>query len=383
MPLVILRPLAVDIFLPALPTMANSLMVTPTQIQWTITVFMFSLGFGQLVLGPVSDNIGRKPTLLLGIVVYLVTSLVVAFTQDFIIHLMLRGLQGIGACAIMVASFAAVTDKYDEKESAKIYSYLHGIIFCVPALAPTLGYKLTMNFGWASNFFFMTGIALVILMTTWMLFNETKLSLNSSLKLPAIHNYLAILVSPNFALHSGFVMFAMATIMAFVSTAPNLFVLEFGLPEHVFTYWFSINAAVTIIGSFAVPKLLSRFPVDQLIITGILLALSSALILSFFYNKEDVLSYMLPVILGTVGFSLMMGTSIGKALSAFKEQAGLATALIGFIQMSGSALLVTGVQAIGVSPAQQVIGFSACFLPLLLLKLRQLKQVQERLSVTG
>ena len=122
---------------------------------------MFSLGLGQLFFGPVTDKIGRKQTLLIGIGIYLLTSVLVTLTNDFMYHLFYRGLQGIGACAIMVAAFASVADKFNEKESGKLFSYLNGVIFCIPALAPVLGYQLTQKFGWHSNFWFMAAMAII------------------------------------------------------------------------------------------------------------------------------------------------------------------------------------------------------------------------------
>lgn len=380
MPLVLLGPLAVDIFLPALPIMASALLITPVQIQWTITIYMFSLGVGQLTIGPISDKLGRKPIILTGVAVYLITSLAVAYTTSFTMHLFFRGLQGIGACAIMVACFASVTDKFNEQDSAKVYSYLHGIIFCVPALAPVLGYQLTESYGWQSNFIFMSVIAFIIAVITFKCFKETSSHSVNSNYLPKLKSYAAIALQPSFLLHAIIVMFSMATIMAFVSTAPNVFVIQFGLPAHVFTVWFSFNAALTILGSFTVPKLLSRYSLNQLIFSGSFIVLGSGFLLMMVFNEYNILSYILPVMMGTIGFSLVMGTAISKALSPYKSQAGLATALVGFIQMSGAASIVTIVQALNVSPVHQVIGFSLSFIPLILIKISLLKKAEQTYS---
>lgn len=366
----ILGPLAVDIFLPALPVMADALSTNSTHIQWTVTVYMFSLGLGQLFFGPVSDKIGRKPTLIVGIVVYLLSGVAVAFTYDFFIHIMLRGLQGIGACAIVVTTFASVTDRFNEQDSGKIYSYLHGVIFCIPALAPILGYQLTMHYGWQSNFVFMAVLALITVFFTLRFFKETAPSAPVQQRLlPSFHSYKYVLSQPNFLLNSSFVMMSMATIMAFVSTAPNVFVLQYGLTEDVFTFWFSVNAATTILVSFSVPKLLKRFRLEQLIACGMGIVIISGVLLLWLNDKTNILSYIIPVIIGTAGFALLLGSAIGKALAPFKEQAGLATALLGFIQMSGSAAIVTLVQALELPAIMQVVSFSLSFIPLFILNL--------------
>lgn len=369
-PLVILGPLAVDIFLPALPVMTNALSTSSIHIQWTVSVYMFSLGLGQLFFGPVSDKIGRKPTLLVGIIIYLLSGVAVAFTYDFFIHIVLRGLQGIGACAIVVTTFASVTDSFNEQDSGKIYSYLHGVIFCIPALAPILGYQLTMHYGWESNFVFMAVLALITVFFTMRFFKETVPSNQAKQPLlPSIQSYKYVLSQPNFLLHSTLVMMSMATIMAFVSTAPNVFVLQYGLAEDVFTFWFSVNAATTIIVSFSVPKLLKHFRLEELIISGMSIVVLSGVLLLWLNDETNILSYILPVIIGTAGFALLLGSAIGKALAPFKEQAGLATALLGFIQMSGSAAIVTLVQALELPAIMQVVSFSLSFIPLFILNL--------------
>lgn len=382
MPLVILGPLAVDIFLPALPAMATSLDASPTHIQWTITAYMFSLGLGQLLFGPISDKVGRKPVLLFGLVAYCVTAILVAMINDYVLHIVFRALQGIGACAIVVATFASVTDKFNSQESAKVYSYLHGIIFCIPALAPILGYHLSREFGWQSNFLFMACIGVLVLLIMVFGFRETKTNVNSaSPYLPKLAAYGQVVTNKDFIFYALMVMLAMATIMAFVSTAPNVFVLHYGLGEDVFTFWFSINAGVTIVVSFLAGKLLAKYGAKQIIVLAMLIVIASGVALLAF-SSADILSYILPVILGTTGLALLMGAAIAQALAPFKQQAGLAAAILGFIQMSGSAALVTWLQVMALDSILQVALFSLSFIPLLLLKIGRFKALRAKPAVS-
>jgi len=172
--MVIFSPLAIDIFLPALPIMAKEFVVPMTQIQWSVTIFILSLGFGQLISGPLADRYGRRPVAMGGILIYGLASLISAYADSLTFFLIGRLLQGVGACAIVVSAFASVRDKYNAIESGVMYSYLNSAICCIPALAPLLGNFLTESFGWRSNFEFMTGYAIFAGVILYFTLKETR-----------------------------------------------------------------------------------------------------------------------------------------------------------------------------------------------------------------
>ena len=378
LPLVIFSPLAIDIFLPALPTMASEFNVSATQMQWTITIFTFSLGLGQLFLGPISDKLGRRPVLLFGISSYVISALIMTFIQTIEFHLLMRFVQGLGACAIVVSVFASVTDRFNAKESSQIYSYLSGMIFCTPALAPVLGYFLTTHFGWKSNFIFMAFFAVIIGIMAFRGFRETHTPKVSQARSSKIVLYKEIISSSSFVFYASIVMLSMASMVAFVSTAPNVFIHKFKLNEEIFTHWFSLNAVTIIAVNLLTPKLINAFKIDSIIKVGLGIVVLSGVLLLTLQHNTSVISFMLPVIIGSIGFSLLMGTCTGKALSLFKDNAGAASALFGFIQMSVSAFIVTIVQALSFSATEQLVIFSMCFIPLLVIK--QLRDVEKDLK---
>lgn len=174
MSMVLLSPLAIDIYLPSMPTMAAEFAVSASDVQSTIVLFLFAMGLGQVLIGPLADRYGRRPVAIFGVLLYGASSLLAAAAIEFHWLQIARLLQGLAACSTSIVVFSAVRDCYDQKEGAKIYSYLNGAICVIPALAPTLGGLLAMQFGWRSTFVFMTLYAMLMLLVVGYRLPETR-----------------------------------------------------------------------------------------------------------------------------------------------------------------------------------------------------------------
>ncbi|MBE8167978.1 MAG: multidrug effflux MFS transporter [Shewanella sp.] len=368
-PMVIFSPLAIDIFLPALPEMASDMSTSMTSMQWTVTCFMLSLGVGQLIFGPLSDRFGRRPIALGGVVIYGISALLMSFVHQFEWHIVLRFIQGIGACSIVVTAYSSVRDRLDTAESSAVYSYLNGAICCIPALAPVLGYHLSRDFGWESTFIFMVVFAVISGLLIYFTFDESRptasISKNKSISLASFYKidvYREIIAESKFTFHAILVMLAMSIILAYVSSAPALLMGKLGLSQEEFTFWFSINAVVCIVASILVPPMAKKLGVKRTIESGLVFLMAVGGLLAIQSSISSAAHYMIPVIVSSFGFSLLMGVCTGQALSPFKHKAGTAAAVLGFIQMSGAALLVTLIQAIGLSAKEQLILLSVLVL---------------------
>ncbi|MCL1076651.1 Bcr/CflA family efflux MFS transporter [Parashewanella spongiae] len=355
-PMVIFSPLAIDIFLPALPEMASNMSTSMISMQWTITCFILSLGIGQLIFGPLSDRFGRRPIALGGIIVYGISALLMSMIHQFEWHIALRFLQGIGACSIVVTAYSSVRDRLNTTESSAVYSYLNGAICCIPALAPVLGYHLSRDFGWESTFLFMAGFAVISGLLIYFTFDESRPATSTSNSQSiSFANYRAVLAESKFTFHAILVMLAMSIILAYVSSAPALLMDKLGLSQEDFTFWFSVNAVVCIVASIIVPHIAKNLGVKRAIELGLVLLMGVGGLLIVQETITSAVNYMIPVIVSSIGFSLLMGVCTGQALSPFKHTAGTAAAVLGFIQMSGAALLVTFIQAMGFGASEQLI----------------------------
>ena len=338
--LVLFSPLAIDIYLPAIPQMAEQLGAEVTLMQGTITWFLFSMGLGQLLVGPLADRYGRKPIALGGVLLYGLSALAAGFAASLGELMLARVLQGFGACATSVAAFSVVRDSYGPKKSGQMISYLNGAICFIPALAPLLGGWLTAKAGWSANFWFMAGYAVVV--GSWLLWRmpETRPEETSSAgPLISWSRYSPVLRSPSFLFNAALCMLAMAVILAYVTAAPVQLMVTLG-DMSGFSHWFTANAALNILACFLAPRFIARVGPRRTLRIGLLVVLLSAITLTLAMHIPHPLAMMGPVFLSSIGFAMILGAAAGMALAPFGHCAGTAAALLGLFQMSGSGALV-------------------------------------------
>ncbi|MFC5705928.1 multidrug effflux MFS transporter [Aeromonas eucrenophila] len=371
--LVLFSPLAIDIYLPAIPQMAEQLGAEVTLMQGTITWFLFSMGLGQLLVGPLADRYGRKPIALGGVLLYGLSALAAGFAASLGELMLARVLQGFGACATSVAAFSVVRDSYGPKKSGQMISYLNGAICFIPALAPLLGGWLTAKAGWSANFWFMAGYAVIV--GSWLLWRmpETRPEeTNSHGQLISWSRYSPVLRSPSFLFNASLCMLAMAVILAYVTAAPVQLMVKLGLDMNGFSYWFTANAALNILACFLAPRFIARVGPRRTLRIGLLVLLVSAVVLTLTMHLAHPLAMMGPVFLSSIGFAMILGAAAGMALAPFGHCAGTAAALLGLFQMSGSGALVGITGALMPDPLSQLALHMWLLLPpLLLLMTRQ------------
>lgn len=324
-PFDILASLAMDIYLPVVPAMPAILGTTPDVVQLTLSLYMIVLGLGQVVFGPVSDRIGRRPVLISGAVLFAVASLLLAVTTSAQLFVALRVVQALGASAALVATFATVRDVYAERpEGAVIYSLFSAMLACVPALGPIAGALIAESLGWQAIFAVLGILAVAAVLNALPRWHETRPETARSR--PA---FSTILKSPAFWVYTLGFSAAMGAFFVFFSTAPRVLIGRAGYSQLGFSLAFA-TAAVAMIATTRFAKLfVARWGISGSLARGMaMLFLGSALLgLGQSFAEPSFLTFVVPMWVISVGIVFAGAVTANGALEAFGNAAGTAVAL--------------------------------------------------------
>ncbi|CAK9884883.1 MAG: Multidrug resistance protein MdtL [Candidatus Erwinia impunctatus] len=343
--LVLLGPLGVDLYLPTLPDIATGLNAPVTLIQTTIPLFLLIMGLGQVVVGPLADNIGRRPIALNGVMLYIIGSILAAIASGWPLFFLARVIQGCAVCCTAVVAFSGVRDRLQGNDAARAYGFLNGALNIVPALAPLLGGLLASHYGWRAPFWLLTGYGVVILLLVIKFLPETRPATTLAVKGLPLRQYAAILRQRPFLIFCGANAGAMGMVLTYVSLAPQVLMQEGKLTSLQFSVAFGVNGFWIMLVSVLVNKMIRKVGRPFCLLTGSIAMLAGALLLSFGMSALPAsvqfhwALYMFPVALAVAGLAFTVGPATSYALEPYQHQAGVASALAGFIQMAGGSLI--------------------------------------------
>ena len=338
--LVLLAPLGIDLYLPTLPQIAEGLATPVSYIQTTIPLFLLIMGLGQLVAGPLVDNFGRKPIALIGLALYIVGSIIAALAVNWPMFLLARLVQGTAVCCTAVVAFSGVRDRLNGEEAARAYGFLNGALNIVPALAPMLGGFLADAFDWRAPFWFLAAYALLIGVLVVLFLPETRPADTQPVKGLPLRQYWQILRQPRFLAFAFANAGALGMVLTYVSLAPQVLMTEGELSPLQFSVAFGANGFWIMLVSVLVNKMIRKVgrPICLAIgsfamLTGAVMLYGGVALLPAAWQLHWAL-YMVPVGVAVAGLAFTVGPATSYALEPYKQQAGVASALAGFIQMA-------------------------------------------------
>lgn len=338
--MVAIGPLSIDMYLPALPNMANSFGVSTSFIANSVPSYFIGLVLGQLFYGPFSDRVGRVKPLYIGMVLYVCATLVCLQTNHPYVLFVARTLQALGACVATVVTRAAIRDRLSPKQMVRAFSLLILVMGLAPILAPSLGALLLHFFDWHAIFWFLLVYGLLILLLTRLFFRET-LAPEYRQHRPAnqvLQQYWDLLKDTRFSYPAISAGLLMGSMFVYISAAPELLMDGYGLSESQFSTVFGMNAA-GFIGLTQVNHLLiNRFRMVSILRFGAVLQTISAiclLVLGLSMGGQAWLPLVLACIFCCVaGLGLTQPNAGAIALAFQKHRAGMASAMQGAFMFS-------------------------------------------------
>jgi DHA1 family bicyclomycin/chloramphenicol resistance-like MFS transporter len=358
-------PFAIDMYLPALPSIGRDLTANPASVQMTLLAFFITMGLGQIVVGPISDMIGRKVPMYLGLGLFILGSIGSALAPGVGWLIVFRFIQGFGACPGMVVPRAVVRDLHTGTEAARLMSLLMLVFSVSPILAPLTGSFVIQWLGWRAVFWLVTIAALlaaILLATSLKETRPVEDRAGSSFK-SALTGYLFLLRERNFLGLTFIGSFGISGFFVYLSSSSFILIDHYKLSPLLYSFFFSLNAAAFFASSQLTGALSERFGLRRLVrvaVTGYALAILALLLIAASgIDRLDVLVALLFVSNGFLGL-VIPATSV-LAMEDYGEFAGTASALMGTLQFATGAIcmIVSGFFFNG-TPLPMIAGIAIC-----------------------
>lgn len=341
-------PMAIDLYLPAFPDVADDLGVSVMTVPLTLTAAMLGLGLGQVFYGPLSDRYGRKRPLVAGLILFSVASIACALAPNFGVLLAMRFLQSLGGSAGVVIARAIVRDLYRGKALAQALSIVVMVFALAPVLAPTLGAALLQLGSWRWLFAFLAAFGVACLVATLSLPETLSFRHRTDHGIgKAVGVYGSLIRDPRFFAPALLAGSTYVVLFAYISTSPAVMMDYFGLGEVSFAMLFGLLSLCFALGAQLNRRLLVTFDVLPLTIAFILVqAAASAMLFISAIVGPNLIVVSIAVGLAMMTIGVISANATALCLDPFPGAAGSAAALVGVVGMTIGAVVSSALVAI-------------------------------------
>tara|TARA_R110002110_G_scaffold85816_1_gene223376 strand:- start:124002 stop:125210 length:1209 start_codon:yes stop_codon:yes gene_type:complete len=331
-----LGPLAMQIILPILPVMQDAFMVSAGTVQYVLSLALFTIAFATLVYGPASDRYGRRPVLLVGLVIFLLGSVVSALAINIELLIAGRVIQAVGGAAGMVVSRAIIRDLYDRETAARLMAYMITALVVAPMVSPLIGGLLNDAFGWRAIFVFSGLVGIIVLALALPRVPESLQPGTSAQTFRSMLSGFGVLLRvPAFLGYAGQAAFGMGMFMAFLGAAPFVTINVLERPPTEFGLFFVLISAGFMAGTFMTARLGQRIGLDRMMRVGSGLAVVFGIVMLAFVLAGiwSPWTIFLPGMGMAFANGLSMPNAQAGAVSISPRFAGTASGLLAFLQM--------------------------------------------------
>lgn len=349
--MIALGPLTIDMYLPALPRIADDLVVSSSVVQLTLTGTLAGLAFGQLIIGPLSDSLGRRVPLMAGIALHMLASLVCLFAPNIQVLGAGRVLQGFGAAAAAVVAVAVVGDLYVDSAAATVMSRLILVLGVAPVIAPSLGAVVLLKASWHWIFAVLVVLAGALLLLAALALPETlPVSHRRPLHVRSIvTTYGALLRDFRFMTLVLVAALSMAGLFGYIAAAPFVLQGDYGLNQQSFALVFAAGAIILIGATQSNVVLLRRFSPQAIMRVALVVSVIAAIVFVALAvtGVAGLAGFLAPVLVILGGMGLVLPNAPAVALSRHHEASGTAAALLGAAQFGVGAVTAPVVGVLG------------------------------------
>lgn len=335
--------LAMDVMLPAFPTMARDLGVSDAMIQRVLIVFTLGYALPHLAVGSAADRFGRRPVLVAGLLVYALGSVMCLLANDYTSLLTGRFVQGMGSAAAPVLARAVLRDLYSGRELGRMMSFAMVFFSAAPLVAPTVG-ALILSFGdWHHLFVFLLLVSVFMLLLVLLVLPETLKEKDPQALSPRgiIENAGSLFRDPRSAWSIVILTMGFGTLMAYLSSAPGIYINHYGLTEGQFALVFAASSAISFVAQPLNARLLNSFtPVQILrVVLPVFVGVALVLVLQTALGLDTVWSFAINFMAFFACFSITLANSMTMVLEPHHARAGLASGVSGFVQLGAGTIL--------------------------------------------
>lgn len=303
-------PLSTDMYLPAIPSLQVRWQVSLVMVNYTLVGFFLSFSLALLIYGPLSDRFGRRPPLLGGIGLYIISSLLCAMADQVIPLILFRMLQGLGAASAAALSMAISKDCFEGRERDKMLAYMGVIVALAPMMAPVLGGVMLKWFTWPWIFISQGILGLIAFLGVWRI-PEPSQSLKHVPVSKMIGRYLLLFRNRRYIILTFMMALGIWPMFGFIAGSADIYVRHFGLSEQVFSYFFACNAIAFMSGSYTCARLVHRVPGIRLMTAGFAGIFLGGWCMLFFGGKGP---WSFAVSMAFITFCLGLSRPLGNSL---------------------------------------------------------------------
>ena len=332
-----ITPLAIDLYLPAMPIMASELNTTMPMVQNSLSIYLLGYALGLLFFGPLADKYSRRLLVIIGLGGFIITSLILPFSQDIEHFLSLRFVQAFIGSAATVSVPGAIREYYG-KNMAKGFSYVSMIMMVAPMVAPTIGAILLALYNWQLIFYFLAAYSLAVLVMVFKYLPEAK-NIEKRQPMSFITRYKIVLTHQKARLDLISSMMTSLAFFSYITAIPFIYLTVFETSEFTFSVLFAVNVIALMATHFINTKLVVRQGSRMMISYGLVLSVFASMGLVIVSYWQLSLIFTLLTLMPLMGSISMISVNADSlVLVEFAEQSGTATAVIGTLRFGLGAL---------------------------------------------